>query len=124
MDWRVQTVLILMHDNVRREPALDELAHTVNLSPSRFQHLFKAETGTTPACYLRTLRMRKSQEMLEATLLSVKEIMVAVGVKDRSHFERDFKAAFGLTPVQYRASAKLALSARPEIERVAGAAIK
>ena len=33
------------------------LAALVNLSPSRFRHLFKQETGTSPAQYLKDYRM-------------------------------------------------------------------
>jgi two-component system response regulator YesN len=61
--------------------------------------------------HLQLMRMKKAQNLLETTLLSVKEIMVRVGIKDRSHFERDFKRIYGLTPTQYRAAAMIILSA-------------
>jgi AraC-like DNA-binding protein len=56
--------------------------------------------------------MERAKEHLEFSFMSVKQIMVSIGVRDRSHFEREFKKAYGLTPTQYRASIKLVLSAR------------
>jgi transcriptional regulator GlxA family with amidase domain len=112
MDQRLQIVIALMKAELHRDISLDEIATSVNLSLSRLHHLFKAQTGTTPAQYLRFLRMEQARELLEFTFMSVKQIMVSVGVRDRSHFEREFKRMYGLTPTRYRASAKLALTAR------------
>jgi transcriptional regulator GlxA family with amidase domain len=122
MDWRVQHVVILMQHSLHRKTSLEELARYVNLSVSRLHHLFRLEMGTSLASYLRCLRMQKCQELLEATTLSVKEIINNVGINDRSHFDRDFKKAFGLTPIQYRAAAKLVVSTRNSVEEYKGIA--
>jgi transcriptional regulator GlxA family with amidase domain len=91
MDQRVQKVIALMNDNLRRRMGIGNLSLSVNLSYWRLCHLFKTETGVPPARYLKSLRMQKAKELLETTRLSVKEIMIEIGVEDRSHFERDFK---------------------------------
>jgi len=112
MDQRIRLAITLMQDELRRELPLAELARAVYLSPSRFQHLFKAETGTTPAHYLRKLRLEHAKGLLETSLLGIKQIMHSVGLKDRSHFEREFKKLYGLTPRQYRATALLSSTAK------------
>ena len=111
MDQRIRIVLTLMSDELQREWTPAELAAAVNLSTSRLQHLFKQETGTTPARHLRALRLERAKALLETSLLSVKQIMHATGIKDRSHFERAFKRAYGLTPAQCRATTPLARQA-------------
>jgi len=79
------------------------MARSVQLSPSRLRHLFKAETGVTPAQHLKSLRMREAKKIMGAAYFSAKEVMTKVGLSDKSHFERDFKKTYGLTPAQYRA---------------------
>jgi transcriptional regulator GlxA family with amidase domain len=103
MDRRVQTIIAIMKNDLHRELHLSALARKVDLSTSRLHHLFKAETGTTPALYLHSLRIKRAKELLEIHSLSIKQIMIHIGVKDRSHFERSFKRVCGLTPTQYRA---------------------
>jgi transcriptional regulator GlxA family with amidase domain len=102
MSPRVLIVASFIRDNLPREIPLAELANHVNLSPSRLRQLFKKEIGQTPAQYLNALRLEKAKEMLEDTFLSVKEIRFKVGAKDKSRFAKDFRKAYGLTPVQYR----------------------
>lgn len=102
MDHRVETVIALMKAEPRRRLRLTNMAQTVNLSTARLCYLFKTETGTSPARYLRQLRMHEAATLLEETFLSVKEIMARVGFTDESHFVRDFKRFKGMTPTQYR----------------------
>jgi len=65
--------------------------------------LFKTEVGLSPAQYLKKIRMEKACQLLETSFLRVKEIAAAVGYNDHTHFEREFKKAHGLTPLQHRA---------------------
>lgn len=103
MNRRIQLVVSLMKNDLRRAPSLNELAASVNLSASRLRHIFKAETGMTPAQYLKSLRMRAAKELLESTFLSVKEIAVGIGYEHPSHFVRDFRKVYDISPAQYRA---------------------
>jgi len=82
------------------------------LSPSRFRHLFKHETGTSPAQYLKELRLRKAAKMLRTSFLSVKQILKRVGLGSTSHFVHDFRRLHGVTPTAYRRSAWRANKAR------------
>jgi AraC family transcriptional regulator of arabinose operon len=104
MDRRVQSVIKLMEVYLDQPLSLHDLARSVNLSPWRLSHLFKTETRTPPLQYLRTLRMQQAKVLLETTFLSVKQIMTEVGVRDGSHFVRDFKTTYGLSPTRYRQS--------------------
>lgn len=102
MDRRVQKTISLMKEYLPKGWPAGRLAKFVNLSPSRLHQLFKEETGLPPAKYLRLLRMKRAGELLETSYLSVKEVMAQVGVTDESHFVRDFKKTYGLTPARYR----------------------
>jgi AraC family transcriptional regulator of arabinose operon len=102
MDRRIELIISKM----KTEPATTwdaaTLAELVNLSPSRFRHLFKQETGTSPAQYLKDFRLRKAEAMLGTTFLSVKQILKQVGLGSNTHFVRDFKKIHGVTPTAYR----------------------
>jgi len=102
MDYRIQRVIFLMEEGLHQGRSASSLAKDVNLSNSRLHQVFKEETGLSPAKYLRLLRMQQAKELLETSYLSVKEVMVRVGVMDESHFVRDFKKTFGCTPAKYR----------------------
>jgi AraC-like DNA-binding protein len=80
-----------MQENLQGEWSPDTLACAVNLSSSRFQHLFKDEVGMAPAHYLRALRMEQARKLLQTSRLTVKQIMNGVGVEDKSYFAREFK---------------------------------
>jgi len=81
-----------------------DLARAVNLSPSRFTALFRAQTGVSPGQYLQAKRLEHARALIETTFLSVKQVMAIVGFNDPSHFTRAFARHHGLTPTQVRMS--------------------
>jgi transcriptional regulator GlxA family with amidase domain len=108
MDPSVQTVIELMRENTHRELSCADLAGHVQLTPRHFSHLFRAETGTTPARFLKSLRMQQAKDLLENSFLATREIIRRVGLSNESHFARDFKRHYGVTPGQLRLAAHLA----------------
>ena len=106
MDPRVRQIIDLLSEDLSRDFDFTALAASVNLSPSRLRHLFKDETGLTPAQYLKRLRLERAKELLEGSFLRLKDVMPLVGINDESHFVRDFKKAHGLPPTRYRSTAR------------------
>ncbi len=102
MDKRIQSVIDLMKADFQQRFSVTYMAQLVNLSPNRFSHLFKEETGVPPLRYMRSLRMCGAAHLLLSTYLTVKEVMISVGFRDVSHFARDFKRIYGLTPTEFR----------------------
>ena len=102
MDSRVRHTIRLLSRDLSRDVDIDALASSVELSASRLRHLFKDETGLTPAQYLKRLRLERARELMEGSFLRLKEVMPQVGINDESHFVRDFKKTHGLPPIKYR----------------------
>src|SRR5687768_15129874 len=79
MDPRIALTIARMEDALTDTPSVPKMAAAVDLSLSRFAHLFRDETGVPPARYLHTVRMQRARVLLERTFLSVKEVMARVG---------------------------------------------
>jgi transcriptional regulator GlxA family with amidase domain len=102
MDPRVRTVIRLLQTRPNCRFTIAELARTVNLSHWRLTHLFAQELQISPSEFSRQLRLEKAKNLLESSFLSIKEIMGSVGISDKSHFAKDFKRTYGLSPAEYR----------------------
>ena len=102
MDRRIELVISRIKSESATAWDSTTLATLVNLSPSRFRHLFKQETGMGPAQYLKEYRVRKAEKMLRTTFLSVKQVLKHVGIGSNAHFVRDFRKMYGMTPTAYR----------------------
>lgn len=81
--------------------SLDEIAKKCNISTSYLKLLFKSYAGVPPKVYYNNLRLKQSQEFLDAGLSS-KEISYKMGFSSPNYFTVFFKSATGLTPLQYR----------------------
>jgi transcriptional regulator GlxA family with amidase domain len=109
MDPRVKAVISLMHQRLADRLSLQILCKSVNLSVNRLQQLFKRETGRSPVQYLKSIRLQRAAQLLQTTFLSIKEVGYLTTGTDLSHFVRDFKKQYGLTPGQFRSQKQLSL---------------
>lgn len=83
---------------------VDALAAQACLSPSAFSRAFRDMTGQSPYQFVKTLRMERAQLLLDEGLLGVTEVARAVGYTSVSHFIREFRGRFGITPGAARAT--------------------
>jgi AraC family transcriptional regulator, arabinose operon regulatory protein len=102
MDRRIELVIAEIESDVARAWETAELAAFVNLSASRFRHLFKEEAGVSPGSYLRERRLERAEFLLRTTFLSIKEVMSEAGMSSMSHFVSYFKKRYGVSPSAYR----------------------
>src|SRR5688572_16634107 len=98
MDIRIEQALREIDGYLGAPLSVTRLAANVNLSASRFAHLFQREVGTSPARYLHGLRLLRARALLEQTSLSIKEVRALLGCNDPSHFSRDFRRLHGIGP--------------------------
>ena len=102
MDRRIELVIAQIESDVARAWETAELAALVNLSASRFRHLFKEETGVSVGSYLRERRLERAELLLRTTFLTIKEVMSEAGMSSMSHFVSYFKKRYGVSPSGYR----------------------
>lgn len=84
------------------ELSVDILAEKISISSSYYMKRFKEYHGVTPYKYLKTIRLRKSKEMLTTTRNSIEDIAIECGFCNPSHFIMAFKKDTQMTPLQYR----------------------
>jgi AraC family transcriptional regulator of arabinose operon len=104
MDRRVAWAVQEIDQQLGAEIDVAALAAAVNLSPSRFAHLFRRDTGLSPARFIIQRRLDRATVLLRSTFLSVKEVMASGGFNDANHFTRVFREQHGLSPTAWRAA--------------------
>jgi len=103
IDRRVKLVIKLVEQQyARNDPTLSKMAKQVGLSIWYLPRLFKRNTGLSFGEYLRNLRLKNAERLLQDTTLSIKEIAAAVGYKYVSDFDHHFKSVYGICPGEYR----------------------
>ena len=99
-DPRIRRAVELLRQ--RNRVNISEIAPVVNLSPSRFRHLFKKELHVSPSHFQKLIRLEEARNLIAGTFLRIKEVAALTGWNDVSHFVRDYRAHYGQTPSQTR----------------------
>jgi AraC family transcriptional regulator len=94
----------LVESDSARPVRLKDLAASAGMSRYHFLRVFRRLTGMTPYQYLISARMRRAALELASTRRPVLDIALDSGFGDLSTFNHRFRATFGRTPTQYRAS--------------------
>lgn len=98
-DTFIEKVEKIILGNIEDEDfSVNELARTLLLSRSQVHRKIKALTGMSTAIYIRSVRLRKSKELLPNEELSISEIAYQVGFKSPVYFSQVFKETFGMSP--------------------------
>jgi transcriptional regulator GlxA family with amidase domain len=81
---------------------LGTLARRAAMSERTLSRRFHEQTGTTPAQWVLTARVRRAQALLETTALNVEQIAGEVGFRSSAVLRERFGAVVGTSPVAYR----------------------
>jgi len=101
---RVVEAIRFVESDAARPVQLQDLAAIAGMSKYHFLRVFRRLTGVTPHQYLISARMRRAALGLVSSRRPVIAIALDSGFGDLSTFNKRFRATFGLTPTQYRAS--------------------
>lgn len=78
------------------------LADACFMSLTNFRRLFKSVMGASPLEYIIQVRIRKAQDLLYTTELSILDISLKIGFETLSSFNRHFLDIVGTTPLKWR----------------------
>ena len=95
-------VLSGLHDRPGGSHRVEDLARRAGLSPARFSRRTRALFGLSPSQLVVKVRIDAARRMLLDRKTPIAGVALACGYCDQSALTRQFKAATGLTPAQYR----------------------
>jgi AraC family transcriptional regulator len=98
---RVCDILRESHASALR---LSDAAALVGVHPHHLTRTFSAFEGCTPGDYLLAVRLEAAGRMIIGRKESLAQVALAAGFADQSHFARRFRAAYGVTPGEFRRS--------------------
>ncbi len=79
-----------------------DVAERLGVNPRHLLTAFRARFGRTPMQHLREIRLQRAEHLLLTTTLLVSEVAVRAGFRDAAYFDRAFKRALGITPLEFR----------------------
>ncbi|HCI17443.1 MAG TPA: two-component system response regulator [Lachnospiraceae bacterium] len=101
-DLLKEAVSYIEHHYEEEDISLNQVAASVNISPSHFSTIFSKEMGETFIEYLTNVRMERAKQLLRSSTMKTAEIAYAVGYKDAHYFSYLFKKVQKCTPREFR----------------------
>ncbi|AVO51599.1 response regulator [Ectopseudomonas mendocina] len=98
----LQAAMRLIAQNLADLPSLAEIARKVGTHDKRLSAIFRQHLQTTVFAYVREARLRKGQELLAGSGMSVQDIAELVGFRSACNFTTAFRERQGMTPSQFR----------------------
>lgn len=102
-DERLVEILNYIQTNYL-DVTLEDLSEKFYLSKPYLSKYIKEKSGVTFGETVKHVRMKKARALLKSTNMTVENIALSVGYQNVEHFNRLFKKAYKMTPVQYRNS--------------------
>lgn len=98
----LKDILMYISNNYNKKITLQDIGHTINLSPQYACKLFKELTNSNITTYINNFRIQSSVTLLRDGDMSITDISLDCGFESLSYFNRVFKRQFGCTPSEYR----------------------
>lgn len=100
-----------VHERLDQPLTVTDMAKRASTSPRNLGRHFRSVTGQAPIQWLLMQRVRRAQELLEATDQSIESVAIATGMGTATTLRRQFKRIVGVPPDTYRRSFRSTKSA-------------
>jgi AraC family transcriptional regulator len=104
---KLRAVVEYIEEHLAAGPTLEQMAAVAHVSAYHFARQFKAATGLPPYQYVILRRVERTKHLLQSGECSLAEIAAQAGFSDQSQFGHHFKRIVGVTPRQFRMSARI-----------------
>jgi transcriptional regulator GlxA family with amidase domain len=99
---RMAALMRAIQADLQRDWTVADMAARLGVSDAQLRRLCARALGASPRQMLCNLRLQSAAVLLRDPAMRVKEIQARVGIADASHFCRDFRDRFGVSPTEYR----------------------
>ena len=100
--WQLRRVAEHVEKEIDRSVTVAELAVIARLSVRHFARAFARSKGVPPHAYIVSRRVAAAKRIMRDTEMPLSEIALACGACDQAHLSRLFRAACGISPMQWR----------------------
>jgi len=101
-EFIIDDVMNIINNDYRENIGLEVIAQRLGISPNYLGGLFKKYVGKRFTEVLRSVRMKKAEELLLSGEDNIVDIAKAVGYDNISYFCTVFKKTHGISPMEYR----------------------
>mgnify|MGYP000137454231 CR=1 FL=1 len=98
----IQKVINYMKANLDKQLTLEDMAESVNYSPTYLSTLFTQKSGMSPINYFNQLKIQKACQLLDFTDKKAKEIAFELAFNDPYYFSKVFTKYMHMSPKEYR----------------------
>ncbi|PRB82890.1 response regulator [Pseudomonas sp. MYb185] len=92
----------LIAQQLEAPPGLSDIARQVGTHDKKLSAIFRQYLGMTVFAFIREERLRKSQQLLADSHLSIQDIADLVGFRSAANFATAFRERTGMTPSAFR----------------------
>ena len=104
LDPRIAAAITRMEQRLDTPESTAQTAAALNLSPRRYEQLFRENLGLTPGAHNLHLRLATARRMVTDTHHPLADIALRTGFSSASTLSRAFKTQFGASPNSLRRS--------------------
>ncbi len=104
-DERINEIINYIQENYLTV-TLDDLSQKFFLSKPYLSKYIKEKSGITFGENVKKIRLKKASTLLKNGNMKIERVAEAAGYQNVEHFNRLFKKKYGMTPVQYRSTAR------------------
>jgi AraC-like DNA-binding protein len=97
---RVAEAIEWLRKDFDRPVRIEQIAQTLGMSISSFNHHFRALTAMSPLQFQKLLRLQEARRLMLSEGLDAAGAGYRVGYGNASHFTREYKRLFGAPPMQ------------------------
>jgi AraC family transcriptional regulator len=81
---------------------VQDLAQVVGLTPNRFAQAYTQRTGQAPHQFVLECRLKRAQDLLRHSRLSLAEVAARCGFASQQHLTHTMRKKMGITPARLR----------------------